>query len=214
MPPQGGDHPTRQAPIGTGQFQSTPPHGRQPSLIRSWAAAAWAFQSTPPHGRRQESAKRAAKPRVVSIHASAREATAHSRTGWDSTRCFNPRLRTGGDDPAGGTAWAVNGFNPRLRTGGDMPRVGGRIDARRVSIHASAREATRGSALLGQVTGVSIHASAREATFRLPDRACHLPRFNPRLRTGGDQYVIAVFNTVVGVSIHASAREATQGGGL
>ena len=55
------------------------------------------------------------------------------------------------------------GFNPRLRTGGDL-RVPYRKRGCKVSIHASAREATR---VAGSITGsnlVSIHASAREAT--------------------------------------------------
>ncbi len=146
MPPQGGDHPTRQAPIGTGQFQSTPPHGRRPKVEFAEAVS-----------------------EAVSIHASAREATRRAQGQIIQPQSFNPRLRTGGDDAARlGTAVHA-GFNPRLRTGGDRgrARAGGiaeqfqstpphgrrrsitkRVEGmRRVSIHASAREAT--SAVMG-----------------------------------------------------------------
>ncbi len=59
----------------------------------------------------------------------------------------------------------------------------------RVSIHASAREATTLIARTGGITGVSIHASAREATCQDQSHS-QIPR----------------------VSIHASAREATVTG--
>ena len=164
MPPQGGDHPTRQAPIGTGQFQSTPPHGRQPSLIRSWAAAAWAFQSTPPHGRRRGGSFYVFAVRIR----------------------FNPRLRTGGDRLC---AWAWtwrSSFNPRLRTGGDHFPADGHKAALNVSIHASAREATPCSQCADDPYLVSIHASAREATVISERSDRETASFNPRLRTGGD----------------------------
>ena len=101
----------------------------------------------------------------------------------------------------------------------------------KVSIHASAREATwtcRIQAMPGicfnprlreggDATGgpgccatfyVSIHASAREATHR--PAAVDIPgkRFNPRLREGGDAKNKPTSGNS-GVSIHASAREAT-----
>ena len=209
MPPQGGDHPTRQAPIGTGQFQSTPPHGRRlhrcveqdagfPVSIHASAREATTSPIPP-----------APKP-GVSIHASAREATIQADKSATKALGFNPRLRTGGDPVGDATGvWATI-----------------------VSIHASAREAT---GAVGNVDGgphVSIHASAREAT-----RSRHFPSlrpgcFNPRLRTGGDAPTLeeakadAVFQSTpphgrrLGplqglflfqpVSIHASAREATS----
>ena len=57
---------------------------------------------------------------------------------------------------------------------------------KQVSIHASAREATEDLRKLLLSIAVSIHASAREATCDL--RPGHVPRtcFNPRLRAGGD----------------------------
>ena len=56
---------------------------------------------------------------------------------------------------------------------------------------------------------VSIHASAREATRRRGNPVAHETRCNPRLRTGGDYPVTNEEVTVREVSIHASAREAT-----
>ena len=185
MPPQGGDHPTRQAPIGTGQFQSTPPHGRRRRVVGVGQCLVL-FQSTPPHGRR------------------------HSGLGCSPTvrAGFNPRLRTGGDKAALYCRPQRTGFNPRLRTGGDRARR--RISPKKqtVSIHASAREATNSKAHFAAVWGVSIHASAREATGltiallavsrvsihasareAMPTRspvAVICLGFNPRLRTGGD----------------------------
>ena len=123
----------------------------------------------------------------VSIHASAREATATIPRPPARFRRFNPRLRTGGDlcaractgCPCGFQSTPPHGrrpvnlraqrrisrsFNPRLRTGGDASRTAlcGRITL--VSIHASAREATEGDTGAVERGGVSIHASAREAT--------------------------------------------------
>ena len=63
------------------------------------------------------------------------------------------------------------GFYPRLRAGGDLQSVSRRAKLRRVSIHASAREATERIDPLWPLAVVSIHASAREATKkRLPVR--------------------------------------------
>ena len=122
------------------------------------------FQSTPPHGRRPD-----------------------GKAAFELKPRFNPRLRTGGD-------WKVSrrsrqvlcSFNPRLRTGGDPARG---VESR------------------GQK--VSIHASAREATFYRQTSAGTAPCFNPRLRTGGDNNWDQIGITYR-VSIHASAREATK----
>ena len=78
-----------------------------------------------------------------------------------------------------------------------------------VSIHASAREATSPPMRRARYTQVSIHASAREAThagvFCPHGGEC----FNPRLRTGGDLGACTMRTVYNQVSIHASAREAT-----
>ena len=55
---------------------------------------------------------------------------------------FNPRLREGGDVWSQATLDQHLRFNPRLREGGDQRRLAA-IRANCVSIHASAREATR-----------------------------------------------------------------------
>ena len=103
---------------------------------------------------------------------------------------------------------AVLYFNPRLREGGDN-RVKNFIGAMRISIHASAKEATRQfpkklispqfqstpprrrrremSELIKGTIQISIHASAKEATTF--SHALHLPKV---------------------ISIHASAKEATR----
>ena len=190
------------------------------------------FQSTPPHGRRRDSARlrnherTSFNPRlrtggdvsvalapvatVVSIHASAREATRTYQRMPARLDRFNPRLRTGGDTarpalskkptrfqstPPHGRRRPVHrlcgarqlGFNPRLRTGGDRIKI----------------------RLYGIDCPVSIHASAREATGPGKSLTAARSSFNPRLRTGGDRAVAAYFGSESSVSIHASAREAT-----
>ena len=101
-------------------------------------------------------------------------------------------------------------FNPRLREGSDdrdyyIYRI--RYD---ISIHASAREATRHTPVLLSLLPISIHASAREAT--LPNFKTMLINFdfNPRLREGGDVLARCKHISPAQISIHASAREATQ----
>ena len=56
-----------------------------------------------------------------------------------------------------------------------------------VSIHASAREATKDLVCGSARLGVSIHASAREATSAPVWSAAAVNRFDPRLREGGDE---------------------------
>ncbi len=75
-------------------------------------------------------------------------------------------------------------FNPRLREGGDVSWLPKSI-VDGVSIHASAREATVVLVERLVMIMVSIHASAREATGRLLVLLMQLC-FNPRLREGGD----------------------------
>ena len=58
-------------------------------------------------------------------------------------RCFNPRPRMGGDPASAPGIQALQGFNPRLRVGGDVRSLISSFDLGSVSIHASAREATR-----------------------------------------------------------------------
>ena len=125
------------------------------------------------------------------------------------TTGFNPRLRTGGDHDGQVHFWASGAVSIHASAREATRARKRRKTERIVSIHASAREATGlKAARLVQVI-VSIHASAREAT---PASAC-APQghgsFNPRLRTGGDSPPVVAVVTLRPVSIHASAREAT-----
>ena len=168
MPPQGGDHPTRQAPIGTGQFQSTPPHGRRPCAGRLVGNALHGFN-----------------PRLR---------TGGDGIWASMTRTpgsFNPRLRTGGDQICRHESTHRGGFNPRLRTGGDSASVPKQQAPQTVSIHASAREATPG----GRVwpawnNGFNPRLrTGGDSTGMSPGK--NISSFNPRLRTGGDAWVLA-----------------------
>ena len=84
----------------------------------------------------------------ISIHASAREATQPQLLRHSRIRDFNPRLREGGDRCHAATAPSFHYFNPRLREGGDTCGSGC-TTASDISIHASAREATRMPCLKG-----------------------------------------------------------------
>ena len=100
------------------EFQSTPPRRRRLSLAAKLNLIL-AFQSTPPRRRRRYfSCDRRPLDRI-SIHASAKEATAVAFTKTSIDSDFNPRLREGGDAP--------------------KPHLGYGII---ISIHASAKEAT------------------------------------------------------------------------
>ena len=105
-------------------------------------------------------------------------------------------------------------------------------DVRKVSIHASAREATDILEILIHIHKfqstpprgrrlpwlrkrrhgllVSIHASAREATAVGANGGVTVWRFNPRLREGGDKRGACPSGSAMDVSIHASAREAPR----
>ena len=233
-------------------FQSTPPRGKRPGARALRPIEVTAFQSTPPRGKRlwyyQGSASsdrgysgfnprpRAGSdpsdrvtprywwPRIVSIHAPAREAT---------RSCRRPAVAH------------EAGFNPRPRAGSDSRRWrgGSRMD-RRVSIHAPAREATLRAGRAASTTWDKFQSTPprgkrlqRRASQRLPDRGfamfqstpprgkrragadtvaarlVHLEgcRFNPRPRAGSDLRTqsrsLSVMNARV--SIHAPAREAT-----
>ena len=79
---------------------------------------------------------------------------------------FNPRLREGGDKEYHRNNGGKKNFNPRLREGGDGIQRHNRLEESKISIHASAKEATQG-----------------------PMRGKHpLSNFNPRLREGGDKH--------------------------
>ena len=103
----------------------------------------------------------------ISIHASAKEATCSD---WFSnllTHDFNPRLREGGDEDYQVLRKQSWNFNPRLREGGDVC-----------------------CRLCGCGTRISIHASAKEATCDSNRNTCGRRHFNPRLREGGDRNIL------------------------
>ena len=166
------------------QFQSTPPRGRRRSSPH-WFRMLCRFQSTPPRGRRRKIVCKVVCPVVISIHASAREATfrlhsVRSRTGISihaSAREATKNLLKSDKDPtisihasareATLISWIFLGlagnFNPRLREGGDHGNAA-LAHPDPISIHASAREATPYNEVIPDRGGISIHASAREAT--------------------------------------------------
>ena len=78
---------------------------------------------------------------IISIHASAKEATA-----YNLRQCFNK-----------------TNFNPRLREGGDLLYNKDKL-REIISIHASAKEATGLKQVPTVCLDISIHASAKEAT--------------------------------------------------
>ena len=167
-------------------FQSTPPHGRRRAAERHCGGVSQCFnprlrtggdflmvsvplhqlkfQSTPPHGRRQGIGRSATTAEVVSIHASAREATMPSASLASSSFVSIHASAREATNPVALLGCTVACFNPRLRTGGDI----------------------EGMSWNGGILDVSIHASAREATFAGGFSCWARYCFNPRLRTGGD----------------------------
>ena len=99
------------------------------------------FQSTPPRGRRLAINTPPTISNIISIHASAREATPSPRIG-------NP----------------ARGFQSTPPRGRRRAWWAQRRRARLISIHASAREATLTPVDVYTIVNISIHASAREAT--------------------------------------------------
>ncbi len=63
---------------------------------------------------------------VVSIHASAREATPGALATYHSKQGFDPRLREGGDYRSASVIPRLQSFDPRLREGGDGTYAAGR----------------------------------------------------------------------------------------
>ena len=76
---------------------------------------------------------------------------------------FNPRFREGSDISAFPVRAAWLHFNPRFREGSDGISDEDQKEIR-ISIHASAKEATLENSFCFAVVYISIHASAKEAT--------------------------------------------------
>ena len=166
------------------------------------------FQSTPPHGRRRGGASRRRSqhgfnPRLrtggdrdpsswmaeslVSIHASAREATCHEAPeGGEFDVSIHASAREATARNLSPPPHRVC-FNPRLRTGGDV-EVPAAVAASTVSIHASAREAMQTAP---SAKSRRVHQfQSTPPRGRRPDAGTTSDTtrasFNPRLRSGGD----------------------------
>ena len=167
------------------------------------------FQSTPPRGRRLIPVDNLLYKVIISIHASAREATLRFLTLTFLFLIFQstpPRGRR----PVWFIFWTVViNFNPRLREGGDctwlvLPTV---YD---ISIHASAREATFSFVHIKGTSKFQSTPPRGRRQYRLlvsswfnvfqstPPRGrrrwgcvrgVHSRYFNPRLREGGDGFL-------------------------
>ena len=200
-------------PSGSYRFQSTRPRGTRHIVLIVFPPCHW-FQSTRPRGTRPAAA----------IFSDA--------TSWfQSTRPRGTRL-------VGRQALRLpSGFNPRVRAGRDAVNL---MHSPRlvVSIHASARDATRcrdkslpdelfqstrprGTRPRCRVcpddSAVSIHASARDATARCSALRCCRSCFNPRVRAGRDEIRLAACGHVTGFNPRVRAgRDASPGcgGGL
>ena len=145
------------------------------------------FQSTPPHGRR---------PGDIPVLALAHEFQSTPPHGRRQERGLVKR-------------YEVDGFQstpPHGRRPGHDHRD---LAYKRVSIHASAREATGRQAVKIVHHPVSIHASAREAT-RLRHRAPTPWRVSIHASAREATHDATLAPHWFPVSIHASAREATQ----
>ena len=186
------------------EFQSTRPRGTRPAAAIFSDATSW-FQSTRPRGTRlvgrqalrlpsgfnprvragRDAVNLMHSPRlVVSIHASAR----------DATRCRDKSL--------------PDELFQSTRPRGTRPRCRVCPDDSAVSIHASARDATaRCSALRCCRSCFNPRVRAGRDEIRLA--ACgHVTGFNPRVRAGRDASP-GCGGGLLPVSIHASARDAT-----
>ena len=154
--------PTQKLPL-LPEFQSTPPRRRRrhaadlfhrylhfnPRLREggdyelTCTYNSYIFQSTPPRRRRHSAKWNKEKECIISIHASAKEATSSLKHNVAYFHYFNPRLREGGDVHF---VWMCSG--------------------RPISIHASAKEATDNEDEQAERYRISIHASAKEATVQ------------------------------------------------
>ena len=198
------------------------------------------FLSTRPRGTRHIDAPAIIQTPDVSIHASARDATQPGSGPGSGWRGFYPRVREGRDRCPRRFPRPRWSFYPRVREGRDFslnvdsplreaflstrprgtrPLQPGRERHRSpVSIHASARDATRShfpgrasQAFLStrprgtrRLTGlndnitepVSIHASARDATVTLGQYSGSLSSFYLRVREGRDVFDYKTINRV------------------
>ena len=169
--------------IVSSQFQSTRPRGTR--LCNTCLHFdAYEFQSTRPRGTRRARLRLLDRTALVSIHASARDATLKPynlglKTEFQSTRprgtrplscsiqckrkCFNPRVRAGRDTRQAQQPRWMRRFNPRVRAGRDRPTSNACQDSQFQSTRPRGTRQDPPFRLLCRTT-VSIHASARDAT--------------------------------------------------
>ncbi len=184
--------------------------GRDLNLEKSTQALVL-FQSTRPRGTRR--LRRPVLLKVVVFQSTRPRGTRHylERYREAEDACFNPRVREGRDH--------------------DVPSLAAEVI--KVSIHASARDATLRLYGLRREVAVSIHASARDATAAFFASSICATGFNPRVREGRDGPIMVALPGEVSmfqstrprgtrllslripsiaskVSIHASARDATK----
>ena len=131
---------------------------------KKWRKGSWRFQSTPPRGRRLAVTGGTDSEIAISIHASAREATPEPLGTMSVPSEFQstpPRGRRRMPERALVCRGKFQSTPPRGRR---QQFANDKIYSMDISIHASAREATRPGCGHRPVLSISIHASAREAT--------------------------------------------------
>ena len=207
-PRTGGDIRVEDLVTDSSGFQSTPPHGGRPCAARELVEATGFNPRPRTGGDRTQSHDGVTFTRVVSIHAPARGATMWVIAPADGAR-FQSTPPHGGRRICGGLRRPRATFQSTPPHGGRQVVEGGLDRAREVSIHAPARGATRRHGhvwMTGGFQSTPPHGGRRRRrSIRFRDRQS----FNPRPRTGGDQY--KPFKKAVKslVSIHAPARGAT-----
>ena len=125
----------------------------------------------------------------ISIHASAKEATTVSSFSG-VTEYFNPRLREGGDKEYHRNNGGKKNFNPRLREGGDGIQRHNRLEESKISIHASAKEATTTTSVTIYNSPLFQSTPPRRRRRQGVSRIRPIKDFNPRLREGGDRNIL------------------------
>ena len=227
---EGGDKSSFSHDIRRETFQSTPPRGRRrtghpfPSRTGDFnprlreggdqcdilinRLSCELFQSTPPRGRRRISVPCSSQILFISIHASAREATAQAHW-FDAAKEFQstpPRGRRPvySDAPhqcpefqstpprgrrpiAALILFVYSDFNPRLREGGDPRRPGFSLTGSRFQ---STPPRGRRPEIANHFIDIPLHFNPRLREggdhIQLPHSFRTLD-FNPRLREGGDR---------------------------
>ena len=188
-------------------FQSTPPRGRR-RIIRAIRGIRGRFN---PRLRAGGDFNTVTVDGMitVSIHASAREATcstSEQQTGIQVSIHASAREATPEIVVPSSNAFR---FNPRLRAGGDLEILAIQLVRQFQSTPPRGRRLEDDSSFWG--SDVSIHASAREAT-RLDTTFVSRRTFQSTPPRGRRQAAHLLIGDHLSVSIHASAREATNAG--